>query len=245
MSAQIRVAIVTGGSGGIGRTVVKRLVADGFSTVVVYAGNAVEAEKTVAEATSGAGRVTSVKANVTDADDVARLFRQTLDTYGRIDAVINAAGIMPMSLISAGDLATFDRVIATNLRGAFVVLSQAAQHVAEGGRIIAFSSSVLGLSLPTYGPYIASKAGVEGLVRVLARELRGKSISVNAVAPGPIPTDLFLHGKTAEQIEWFRKQPPLERLGKPEDVSGVVSFLCGPEGGWINGQVVRVNGGLA
>jgi 3-oxoacyl-[acyl-carrier protein] reductase len=136
-------------------------------------------------------------------------------------------------------------VIATNLRGAFLVLGQAARHISEGGRIIAFSSSVLAKAFPTYGPYIASKAGVEGLVHVLANELRGRNVTVNAVAPGPVATELFLNDKTPEQIEQLSKLPPLERLGQPEDIAKVVSFLAGPDGGWVNGQVLRINGGFA
>jgi 3-oxoacyl-[acyl-carrier protein] reductase len=124
------------------------------------------------------------------------------------------------------------------------VLAQAAQHVVEGGRIIALSSSVLAVSFPAYGPYIASKAGVEGLVHVLANELRGRNITVNAVAPGPIPTEL-LKGKTEAQMEEYRKLPPLERLGRAEDIASVVSFLAGPDGGWVNKQVLRANGGYA
>ena len=152
---------------------------------------------------------------------------------------------MPLLLIAAGDIATFDKVIAVNLRGAFLVLGHAARHIASGGRIIAFSSSVLAKSFPTYGPYIASKAGVEGLVHLLANELRGRNITVNAVAPGPVPTELFLKGKAEAQINEFKKMPPLERLGRPEDVAGVVSFLAGPDGGWVNSQVIRANGGFA
>ena len=152
---------------------------------------------------------------------------------------------MPLSPIAKGDVESFDKVIATNLRGTFLVLSQAAQHISSGGRIIAFSTSVIARSFPTYGPYIASKAGVEGLVHVLANELRGRNVTVNAVAPGPIPTELFLKGKTEAQIEEFRKLPPLERLGRPEDVASVVSFLAGPDGAWINSQVLRANGGFA
>jgi 3-oxoacyl-[acyl-carrier protein] reductase len=152
---------------------------------------------------------------------------------------------MPLSPIVKGDVETFDKVIAINLRGAFLVLAQAAQHVVEGGRIIALSSSVLAKSFPTYGPYIAAKAGVEGLVHVLANELRGRNLTVNAVAPGPIPTDLFLKGKTEAQIEEFRKLPPLERLGRTEDIASVVSFLAGPDGAWVNNQVLRANGGFA
>ena len=244
MSARPRVAIVTGASGGIGRTVAQRLGADGFATVVCYAGNVAEADKTVTGIKAAGGQAIAVQANVAVGTDVENLFKQAIQQFGRVDAVVNCAGIMPMAPIAKGDLEIFDKAIATNLRGAFIVMSQAAQHVAEGGRIVMFSSSVLGLSLPNYGSYIASKAGVEALVRVLANELRGRSISVNTVAPGPIPTELFMKGKTEAQIEWFRKQPPLERLGKPEDVAGVVSFLCGAEGGWVNGQLLRVNGGL-
>ena len=136
-------------------------------------------------------------------------------------------------------------MIATNLRGAFLVLGQAARHISEGGRIIAFSSSVLAKAFPTYGPYIASKAGVEGLVHVLANELRGRNVTVNAVAPGPVATELFLNDKTEAQIEQLSKLPPLERLGQPEDIANVVSFLAGPDGGWVNGQVLRINGGFA
>jgi 3-oxoacyl-[acyl-carrier protein] reductase len=159
--------------------------------------------------------------------------------------VVNNAGIMPLSPIGKGDVEVFDRVVNTNLRGTFLVLAQAAQHVASGGRIIALSSSVLAKSFPTYGAYIASKAGVEGLVHVLANELRGRNITVNAVAPGPVATELFLRGKNKEQLAEFTKMNPLERLGQPEDIANVISFLAGPEGGWVNSQVIRANGGFA
>jgi 3-oxoacyl-[acyl-carrier protein] reductase len=240
-----RVAIITGGSGGIGRVVAKRLANDGFAIAVHYAGNPAKAESVVSEINNGGGKAIAVQANVAKAADVENLFKQTLDAFGRIDVVVHSAGIMPLLPIAGGNLETFDKVIATNLRGAFLILGQAAQHVPAGGRIIAFSSSVIAESFPNYGPYIASKAGVEGLVRVLANELRGRNITVNAVAPGPIPTELFLKGKTQAQIEEFKKLPPLERLGQAEDIAGVVSFLAGPDGQWINAQVVRANGGFA
>ncbi|MGA9151821.1 MAG: SDR family oxidoreductase, partial [Candidatus Nitrosopolaris sp.] len=171
-------------------------------------------------------------------------FKEAVGTFGGINVVVNCAGIMPLSPIDRLDLDLFDKVINTNLRGTFVVLGQASRQLSPGGRIIAFSSSVIGLALPTYGPYIASKAGVEGLVHVLANELRGRNITVNAVAPGPVATELFLTGKDEAQIEHLRKLPPLERLGQPEDIANLVSFLAGPDGGWVNGQVLRANGGL-
>jgi len=240
-----KTAVVTGASGGIGRVVAKRLASDGFAVTVHYAGNPAKAEAVVAEINNAGGKAISVQADVTKPGDVETLFKQTLEAFGKVDVVVHSAGIMPLLPISGGDVEAFDKVITTNLRGSFLVLGQAAQHVPAGGRIIAFSSSVIAKSFPNYGPYIASKAGVEGLVRVLANELRGRNITVNAVAPGPIPTELFLKGKTQAQIEEFRKLPPLERLGQAEDVAGIVSFLAGPDGGWVNAQVLRANGGFA
>ncbi len=237
-------AIVTGASGGIGRVVAKRLASDGFTITVHYAGNPAKAEGVVAEINSGGGRAIAVQADVAKPADVERLFKQTLEAFGTIDVVVHSAGIMPLLPIAGGDVETFDKVITTNLRGTFTVLAQAAQHVSSGGRIIAFSSSVIAKSFPTYGPYIASKAGVEGLVRVLANELRGRNITVNAVAPGQVETALFLKGKSDALIDELKKMNPLERLGQPEDMANLVSFLAGPEGGWINAQVLRANGGF-
>jgi 3-oxoacyl-[acyl-carrier protein] reductase len=235
--------IVTGASRGIGRSVARRLAHDGFAVVVNFAGNSTKAEEVVAEIKGASGQAVAVQADVANAADVERLFKEAVDTFGGINVVVNCAGIMHYSPIDRLDLDLFDKVITTNLRGTFVVLGQASRQLSPGGRIIAFSSSVIGLALPTYGPYIASKAGVE-LVHVLANELRGRNITVNAVAPGPVATELFLTGKDEAQIEHLRKLPPLERLGQPEDIANLVSFLAGPDGGWVNGQVLRANGGL-
>lgn len=236
--------IVTGASRGIGRAVAIRLAGDGFAVAVNYAGNATKAEEVVTEIKSHGGQAIAVQANVANAADVKHLFKETIDIFGGINVVVNCAGIMPLSPIAEGDLELFDKVITTNLRGTFVVLGQAARTVSSGGRIIVFSSSVIAMAFPTYGPYIASKAGVEGLVRVLANELRGRNITVNAVAPGPVATELFLTGKSEAQIDQLRKLSPLERLGQPEDIANVVSFLAGHDGGWINGQILRANGGF-
>ena len=236
--------IVTGGSRGIGRAVAIRLAKDGFAVTVNYAGNSTKAEEVVTEIKSNGGQSIAVQANVANAADVEHLFKETIDTFGGINVVVNCAGIMPLSPIAEGDFELFDKVITTNLRGTFVVLGQAARTVSSGGRIIVFSSSVIAMAFPTYGPYIASKTGVEGLVRVLANELRGRNITVNAVAPGPVATELFLTGKSESQIDQLRKLSPLERLGQPEDIANVVSLLAGPDGGWINGQILRANGGF-
>jgi 3-oxoacyl-[acyl-carrier protein] reductase len=244
-NTSLRSAIVTGASRGIGRAVARRLAHDGFAVVVNYASSASDAEAAVAEIKTTGGQAIAVKADVANPVDVERLFEEALKTFGSIDVVVNNSGIMPLSPIGKGDAELFDRVISINLRGTFLVLAQAAQHVSPGGRIIAFSSSVLAKSFPTYGPYIASKAGAEGLVHVLANELRGRNITVNAVAPGPVATDLFLKDKTQTQIEEFKKLNPLERLGQPDDIASVVSFLAGPDGGWVNSQVLRANGGFA
>jgi 3-oxoacyl-[acyl-carrier protein] reductase len=245
-SKEKKSAIVTGASRGIGRSVATRLARDGFAVAVNYAGNATKAEEVVAEIKAAAGgQAIAVQADVASAVDVERLFKEAVDTFGGVNVVVNCAGIMPLSPIAGGDLELFDNVIATNLRGTFVVLGQAARQISAGGRIIAFSSSVIAKAFPTYGPYIASKAGAEGLVRVLANELRGRNVTVNAVAPGPVATELFLTGKAEAQVEELRKLPPLERLGQPEDIANLVSFLAGPGGGWVNGQVLRANGGFA
>jgi 3-oxoacyl-[acyl-carrier protein] reductase len=237
-------ALVTGASGGIGSVVALRLAADGFAVAAHYGGKSQEADKVVAEIKSKGGKAIALKADVADPSQVQALFRSARDSLGPIDVVVHTAGIMPLGTIESGDLALFDKVIAINLRGTYIILSEAAKSVEGGGRIIAFSSSVVAKAFPTYGAYIASKAGVEGLVHVLANELRGRNITVNAVAPGPVATPLFLDGKTPAHIEEFIKLAPLERLARPEDIAPVVAFLAGPDGGWINGQVVRANGGF-
>jgi 3-oxoacyl-[acyl-carrier protein] reductase len=242
---QAKSAIVTGGSRGIGRAIAMRLAADGFAVVVNYAGNAAKAQETVAAIVAAGGKAIAVQGDVGNPQDVAHLFAATKEAFGRIDVVVNSAGVMPAATIAEDNLEAFDKVIATNLRGSFVVMAHAAKQLEQGGRIIALSSSVLAKSFPGYGPYIASKAGVEGLVHVLANELRGRDITVNAIAPGPVATELFFNGKSDEQVTQIAKMAPLERIGEPEEIAAAVSFLAGPDGSWVNSQVIRVNGGFA
>lgn len=239
-----RVAIVTGASRGIGRAIAVRLAQDGFTVVVNYISKPNDAEQVVLEISGGGGRAAAIQADVSKTDDVDRLFAQTQRQFGGIDVLVNNAGIMDLKPIAETPDELLERTFAINVRGTFNTMRAAAGALRKGGRIINFSSSVLALSLPNYGVYAASKAAVEALTRIAAKELRGKSITVNAIAPGPTATDLFLRGKTAEQIEQFSKMAPLERLGTPEDIANVVSFLAGKDGAWINGQTIRANGGL-
>ncbi|MEJ2060681.1 MAG: SDR family oxidoreductase [Gammaproteobacteria bacterium] len=240
-----RSAIVTGGSRGIGQAIAMRLAADGFAVAVNYVGNTAKAQETVSAIESAGGRAIAVQGDVGSPGDVAMLYDSVKRDFGRIDVVVNSAGVMRLSPIAQTDPDDFDRIIAINLRGTFLMMAQAAQHLQEAGRFIALSSSVIAKNIPGYGAYIASKAGVEGLVRVFANELRGRNITVNAVAPGPVATELFLHGKSEELIAQIARQAPLERIGQPDDIAGVVSFLAGQDGAWVNAQVLRANGGFA
>lgn len=244
MSRDNKVAIVTGASRGIGAAIAERLATDGFTVVVNYAGNAEQAEALVAKVEASGAKAIPAQADVSDASAVAHLFCAVEEAFGGVDVVVNNAGIMKLATIAASDDAFFDLQIAVNLKGPFNVLRQSATRVREGGRIISMSSSAIGLSLPSYGIYIATKAAVEGLTRVLANELRGRNITVNAVAPGPTATALFLDGKSPELIDRLVRMNPMERLAAPEDIANVVAFLAGPDGAWVNGQVLRANGGM-
>lgn len=237
-------AIITGASRGIGAAVAERLAKEGFSLVANYAGSEAEALALVNRITSAGGRAITAKADVSKADEVSRMFEVAEKEFGAVHVLVNNAGIMQLSSIGSTDDEAFDRQIAVNLKGTFNGLREAAKRLRNGGRIINFSTSVVGLKLETYGVYAATKAAVETLTTILAKELRGRSITVNAIAPGPTATDLFLHGKSQELIDRMAKMNPLERLGTPHDIAAAVSFLAGPDGGWINGQVLRANGGM-
>ncbi|GGZ07407.1 SDR family oxidoreductase [Streptomyces nitrosporeus] len=239
-----RVAIVTGGSRGIGRAVSERLARDGAAVVVNYAGGTAAARETVAAITAAGGRALPVQADVADEDAVAAMFDRAEGEFGGVDVVVHSAGRMALSTIADLDLGELDALHRTNIRGSFVVARQAARRLRRGGAFVGMSTSVVGTQFPAYGAYAASKGAVEAMLLVLARELRGRDVTVNAVAPGPTATDLFLDGKTPEQIEELSRIPPLERLGTPEDIANVVSFLAGPQGHWVNGQTLRANGGL-
>lgn len=239
-----RVAIVTGGSRGIGRETVRRLAADGYSLVVSYATNKGEADAAVAEAAEAGAKAVAKPADVAEDSAVADLFDIAEQRFGGVDVVVHAAGKLALSRIADFDLDRLDDLHRTNIRGSFVVNQQAARRLRPGGSIVNFSSSVVALAFPSYAGYSASKGAIEAMTMVLARELRGRDVTVNAVAPGPTATDLFLDGKDQATIEKLAAQPPLERLGTPADIAELVAFLVGPRGHWVNGQVVRDNGGI-
>ncbi|WP_431226158.1 SDR family oxidoreductase [Burkholderia contaminans] len=244
MNNRTSVAIVTGASRGIGAAIARRLVDDGLAVVINYAGKASEAEELASDLAGEGGRAVAVQADVSDPAAVARLFDVAEAKFGGVDVLVNNAGIMKLAPLVDSDDTLFDTQIAINLKGTFNTLRAAARRLRNGGRIVNLSSSVVGLRPETYGVYTATKAAVEAMTGILSKELRGRSITVNAVAPGPTATDLFLNGKSAELIERLSKMNPLERLGTPADIANAVAFLVGPDGGWINGQVLRSNGGM-
>ncbi|NAZ86880.1 SDR family oxidoreductase [Kineococcus indalonis] len=242
-----RVAVVTGGSGGIGRACAERLGADGFAVVVHYAGNPGRA-KEVAEAVLAAGGAASTaQADVADVAQVAELFEAAEREFGGVDVVVNTAGVMRLAPLVQADLAeggAVDAMLRTNVRGALVVSAEALRRVRPGGALVNFSTSITRLSLPTYAAYAATKGAVEAMTPVLAKEAAGRDVTVNAVAPGPTATPLFLEGKDEETIARMASMNPVGRLGEPGDIAEVVAFLAGP-GRWVNGQVLFANGGAA
>jgi 3-oxoacyl-[acyl-carrier protein] reductase len=238
------VALVTGGSRGIGAAISERLAAEGFAVAIDYAGRRDAAEQLAERIRANGGEAIALQADVADPAAVQALFDAVEARFGGIDVVVNSAGVMQLAPLAASDDAQFERMVAINLKGSFNAMREAARRVRDGGRIVNLSTSVVGVNLEGYGVYAATKAAVETMTRILSKELRGRSITVNAIAPGPTATDLFLDGKSPELIEKLAKMNPLERLGTPADIANVVAFLAGKDGGWINGQVVRANGGM-
>jgi 3-oxoacyl-[acyl-carrier protein] reductase len=239
-----KVAIVTGASRGIGAAIAERLAGDGFTVVINYAGDTKSAEILARKIETNGGRALTLKANVSDPVAVRGMFDAAEQAFGGIDVLVNNAGIMKLAKVADSDDAMFDQQVAVNLKGSFNAMREAAKRLRDGGRIVNLSTSIVGTKLETYGIYAATKSAIETMTAILSKEMRGRGITVNAVAPGPTATDLFLNGKSPELLDRMAKMSPLERVAQPEDIASTVAFLVGPDGGWINGQVLRANGGL-
>lgn len=239
-----RVAIVTGGSGGIGRAVATRLATDGMAIVVHYAGNRQRAVETADAVTAAGGLAIVAGGDVADEVAMTEIFDLAEERFGGVDVLVHTAGIMPLAPIAKLDLNAFDTVQRTNVRGTIVVDQLAARRIRDGGAVINFSTSITRLQYPGYGAYAASKGAVEAITLILAREMRGRDVTVNAVAPGPTATALFLDGKSEQQIAQIASVNPMQRLGEPGDIAEAVAFLAGP-GRWVNGQIIHVNGAAA
>ncbi|MEP1553251.1 MAG: SDR family oxidoreductase [Paraglaciecola sp.] len=244
ITAKQKVALVTGGTRGIGASIVRELAQDGYAVAINYLASAEAAGELALEIKARGGNAIAVKCNVAEFTEVSDMFDAVQRELGPIDVLVNNAGVMELATLKQSSDELFDSQVAINFKGTFNTLKLSAEYIASGGSIINLSTSVVGLKLETYGVYAATKAAVESMSAILAKELRGKSINVNCVAPGPTSTELFLNNKPPAVIEKLAKMPPLERLGEPEDIANVVSFLASPKGNWINGQVLRANGGI-
>lgn len=241
-----KVSIVTGASRGIGSAIAKRLSLDGFAVVVNYASNREKAEEVIDDIQAEGGEAIALQGDVSNAKDVESLFDRAEAIYGGVDVLVNNAGIQTQQVTHIADMddELYDQIFNVNTRGTFLTLRQAARRLRSGGHIVNFSTSAVGLAMPGYAIYSGSKVAVEIFTNILAKELRGRNITVNAIAPGPTATDLFYQGKSEELVQKFAQQAPLERLGQPDDIASAVAFLVSPEGSWVNGQTLRVNGGI-
>ena len=240
-----KVALITGASRGIGRAIAERLSQQGAAVVVNYATQANEAARLVSEIESAGGKALAIQADIGRVSEVVRLMDESLAHFGKLDILVNNAGLMFTKPVSTVTEAEFDLIFAVNVKGTFFACQQAATRLADGGRIINVSSSTTARIMPNYAAYVATKGAVEQLTRSLAGELGARRITVNVISPGPTETELFTAGKTPEQIKQFAQASAFGRLGQPMEIADVVAFLASDAAGWVTGQNLRVNGGIA
>lgn len=238
-----KTAIVTGGSKGIGAEIALRLAAEGHAVVISYAQATTEAEAVVAGIEAAGGSAIAVRGDVAALDCASNLFDIAEREFGPVDVFVNNAGMLRQAPLAESDDEMFERLVAVNLGGYFRGMRESARRLRDGGRVINISTSVVGFYHPNFGVYAATKAGVDAMTHVLAKELGPRQITVNSVSPGQVETVLFLEGKTEEDLRFYADRIPLGRLGQPTDIVGIVAFLAGPESSWLSGQVIRVNGG--
>ncbi|PWW02884.1 3-oxoacyl-[acyl-carrier protein] reductase [Paenibacillus cellulosilyticus] len=244
MSLNEKVAIVTGASRGIGRQIAIQLAQSGAKVVVNYASNSQKAEEAVQEIAQLGGEAIAIRADVSSVSEVEALFTETLERFNRVDIIVNNAGVMKNAAIAEVTEEMFDQHFAINVKGTYFACQQAMKHMAAGGAIINFSTSVSGAMLPTYSVYAATKGAVEQLTRQLAKEFGPKDITINCIAPGQVSTEMFLNGKSPELVDSFRKMNAFGRIGEPEDIANAVELLVSDKARWITGQIIRVNGGF-
>ena len=240
-----RVAIVTGSSRGIGKAIATRLANNGAEVVINYSHSVDKADAAVREIEQEGGKAIALQADVSKVADLEDLFQQTIDKLGKVDILVNCAGVVVYKPIVEVTEDDFDKIMAVNVKGTYFACQQAAKRMADGGRIINISSTTTALMLPTYSAYVASKGAVEQISRVLCKEVGDRQITVNIVSPGPTDTPLFRKGKTEEQIQHFGDMAALGRIAQVEDIADAIAFLCSDDARWITGQNIRVNGGLA
>ena len=239
-----KVALVTGTSRGVGRAIALRLGLDGAAVVVNYSGNHEAANETVSAIEAASDCAVAIQGDVGKVGDIRRLFDSTFEHFGKLDILVNNAGVFFTKPVSDVTEDEFHRIFAVNVKGTFFACQQAATRMADGGRIINFSSSTTAMMLPTYGAYVATKGAVEQLSHVLAKELGSRGITVNVVSPGPTDTELFGQGKTEQDKQRFAQMAALGRLGQPKDIADVVALLVSDDASWITGQNIRANGGI-
>jgi 3-oxoacyl-[acyl-carrier protein] reductase len=240
-----KVILVTGSSRGIGATIALQLAAAGAKVIANYAGGKEAAENVVAAIKEKGGDAIAVQADVSKAADVKNLFDAAIAHYGRIDVLVNNAGIMITKQIKDTTDEEFDRQFNINVKGTFNTMREAATRLADKGSIINFSTSVNRIMLPGYGTYVATKAAVEQLTRVFSKEVGSRGINVNSVSPGPTNTELFTNGKPQEVIDRLAALSAFNRIGEPEDIAKVVVFLASDDAKWISAQNIGVNGAMA
>ncbi|TBL79471.1 SDR family oxidoreductase [Paenibacillus thalictri] len=244
MSLHGKVAIVTGASRGIGRQIALQLAKSGAQVVVNYSSNREKADEVVKTIEQSGGEAAAIGADVSKVSEVELLFSETIKRFGRVDILVNNAGIMETTAILDVTEEMFDRHFAVNVKGTYFACQQAMKHMAQGGTIINFSTSVSGAMLPGYSVYAATKGAVEQLTRQLAKEFGPKNIIINCIAPGQVSTELFLNGKSEELVDSFRRMNAFGRLGEPEDIANAIDLLVSDKAHWITGQTIRVNGGF-